>query len=178
MAKQDNEKLVKEFFLQHPKASLGTVARALNISKSTAAKYKPAELKAKPMSEEEMLERVARWERSKRALARLDWHSIKQIRNANDYRLYPVKWSQVETYFALRDEPIPCGIKTAEEFEALLKEVCDSLYDWHLYEPCPKCGKGIRVPRWRAGTAQWTPFCGCSEFPSCDYSVNREGESI
>ena len=84
MAKQDNEKLVKEFFLQHPKASLGTVARALNISKSTAAKYKPAELKAKPMTEEEMLERVARWERSKRALARLDWHSIKQIRNAND----------------------------------------------------------------------------------------------
>lgn len=178
MGKPNSKQAVADYFSKHPKASLGEVARFLNISKSTVNKYKPTELKDKPPTEEELQEWMARWERQDRALAKLDWYSIKEIRNANNYRLYPVKWSRVESYFEARGEQIPCGIKSAEEFETLLKEVCDSLYDWHLYEPCPKCGKGIRVPRWRAGTAQWTPLCGCSEFPLCDFAIDREGEII
>ena len=175
---RDNRQAVIEYFEQHPKSSIGSVAKALNISKSTVNKYKPTELKAKPLTEEERQEMLLRWEQAKLALDKLDWHDIKMIRNANNYRLFPVHWDQVEAYFERRGEPIPGGIKSAEEFEAILKKICDYLYDWHLYEQCPKCGEGILVPRWRAGTAQWTPFCGCAQFPLCDYSMNREGESI
>lgn len=172
------QQAIIDYFVEHPRASLGEVARALGCSKSTVNKFKPVEMKAKPLTEEELMERMIRWERAHKALEKLNWHQIKEIRNANNYRLYPINWQQVEFYFEHYNEPIPAGIKSAEEFESLLKDVCDALYDWHLYEPCPKCGKGIRVPRWRAGTAQWTPFCGCSEFPLCDFSVDREGKPI
>lgn len=172
------QQAVIDYFTKKPEASLGEVARALGCSESTVNKFKPAELKAKPLTEEEMLEILARHEKLQGLLKKLDLRQVKEIRNANNYRLYPLDWRSIEIYFENRNEPIPAGIKSAEEFESRFKELCDTLYDWHLYEPCPKCGKGIRVPRWRAGTAQWTPFCGCSEFPLCDFSADREGKPI
>lgn len=172
------QKAILDYFLEYPKASLGEVAKSLGCSKSTVNKYKPDELKSKPLAPDEREEIMERLDRANRALEKLDWYQIKEIRNANNYRLYPVDWRSVEIYFESRNEPIPGGLRSSEELEAHLKEVCDALYDWHLYEPCPKCGKGIRVPRWRAGTGQWTPFCGCSEFPLCDFSADRESNPI
>lgn len=172
------KKAVVDYYHEHPDASIGKVARALGCSKSTVVKYRPEEYKPKPLTEEEQAAFLEKWERGKLALAKLDWRQVKEIRNANDYRLWPMNWRSVELEFETEGKPIPGGFCSAEGFEADLKELCDALYDWHLYEPCPKCGKGIRVPRWRAGTAQWTPFCGCSEFPLCDFSADREGKPV
>ena len=165
---------VVDYYHEHPTAGPSEVARALGISKSTVSRYRPEEYKPKPLTEEELLAVVENWERSKRALAQLDWATIKNVWAANGYRLYPINWTDVEAFYLKRDTPMPFDFRSAEEFETLLKEVFDSLYDWHLYEPCPQCGKGIRVPRW----SSWTPFCGCSEFPACDFSMDREGKPI
>lgn len=169
---------IVDYFAENPSASLGQVAKALGCSKSTVNKYKPTELKAKPLSEEEAEALYARLERQERLLEKLNWSQIKEIRNANNYRLFPVNWDCVESYFARRNKPIPANVKSADEFEFLLKEVCDSLYGWNLYEPCPICENGILVPRWRAGTKQWTPFCGCSNFPECRFAIDRAGELL
>lgn len=112
--------------------------------------------------------------RCEKALSMLDWETIKQIRNANGYKLFPLDWSKVYDHF---NYVLPFDFHSQSEFEARLKEVCESLYGWKLYEPCPKCGKGILVPIW-CSPRQYTPFCGCSEYPRCDYSEDREKKPI
>lgn len=114
---------------------------------------------------------LEKWERSKKALDDLSWETIKEVRNANQ-RLFPLDWEKVRRRWKYGE----LTISSAEEFEKKMKEVCDSLYDWGLYEPCPKCKKGIKIPVWNF--TQWTPFCGCSEYPTCDYAVDREGLQI
>lgn len=109
------------------------------------------------------------WERSQKALENLSWDTIRKVRNANQ-RLFPLDWKKVKKNWKYGE----LTIKTADEFEKKLKEVCDSLYDWGIYELCPKCKKGIKIPVWNF--TQWTLFCGCSEFPYCNYSVDRGGE--
>lgn len=130
---------------------------------------------ARQMSNEELYKN---WERSQRALGVLPWDVIKNIRNANG-KLYPLDWNKVcekvqEKYGWNIDDKYDLNSK--EDFEEKLKEVCDSLYDWKLYEPCPKCGKGLRIPIW--SFTQWTAFCGCSEYPKCNFSEDREGKPI
>ena len=169
---------IENYFKEYPKASLGDVARALGCSKGTVSKYKPQELKSKPWTEEEYYAWKDKQAKADKALERLPWHVIKKIRNANNYRLYPVNWEDIEAYYEEKGKRVPGDLHSAKEFEALLKEIFDNLYDWKLYEPCPKCGKGIMVPRWRAGTGQYTPFSGCSEFPECNFSMDRGGGPI
>ena len=100
----------------------------------------------------------------------LPWEVIKNIRNEKG-RLYPMDWNKVckrlqEKYgWDIADK---YDLDSKEDFEKKLKEVCDSLYDWKLYEQCPKCGKGLRIPVWNF--TQWTAFCGCSEYPKCIFS--------
>lgn len=120
------------------------------------------------MDNERLLEN---WERSQRALENLSWDTIKKVRNANQ-GLFPLDLEKVKKNWKYGE----LTISTAEEFEEKLKEVCDSLYDWGLYEPCPKCKKGVKIPVWNF--TQWTAFCGCSKYPDCDYSVDRGGEPI
>lgn len=120
------------------------------------------------MNNKELLDN---WERSQRALENLSWRTIQDVRNANQ-RLYPLDWEKVKKQWKYGE----LTINTAEEFEEKLKEVCDSLYDWGLYEPCPKCKKGIKIPVWNFN--QWTAFCGCSNYPACNYSADRCGEPI
>lgn len=112
--------------------------------------------------------------RVEKALNNLEGEDIKAIRNANGFKLYPLEWDLVCEHFNCC---IPFDFHSQTEFEKRLKEVCDSLYGWKLYEKCPKCKKGIRVPIWNHPN-QWTPFCGCSEYPICDYSADREGKPI
>ncbi|BAL01898.1 hypothetical protein OBV_p-00430 (plasmid) [Oscillibacter valericigenes Sjm18-20] len=114
---------------------------------------------------------IESFKRSQIALERLSWETIKAVRNANQ-RLYPIYWGKVVDNWKGK----PLKIKSKEEFEEKLKEVCDSLYGWGLYEPCPKCNKGIKIPVWNF--TQWTAFCGCSCYPQCDYSMDRGGEPI
>jgi len=86
--------------------------------------------------------------------------------------LYPIDWNRVRKNWKYGE----LDIKSATEFEEKLKEVCDSLYDWGLYEPCPWCKNGIKIPIWNF--TQWTAFCGCSNYPNCEYSEDRGGEPI
>ena len=134
------QQAVIDYFKEKPVASLGEVARSLGCSKSTVNKFKPPELKAKPLTEEEVMQILAKHEKLNRLLDKLDWQQVKEIRNANNYRLWPMDWRSVEIEFERKEKPIPGGFRSAEEFEAQFKELCDTLYDWHLYEPCPKCG--------------------------------------
>ena len=110
-------------------------------------------------------------ERVEKALEKLSGDMIKKIRNANRC-LYPLDWNKVKLNWKYGE--LPFG--TADEFEICLKEVCDSLYNWGLYEACPQCKKGIKIPVW--GFRGYTAFCGCSEYPKCNYTADREGKPI
>ena len=112
--------------------------------------------------------------RVERALIRLDWETVRAVRNANGFKLYPLEWDDVCDAF---DYELPLDLQSQDDFESRLRELCESLYGWKLYDCCPKCGKGILIPVWRS-PYQYTPFCGCSEFPNCDYSADREGKPI
>lgn len=167
-----------EIFNEYPEASLGEVARWLGCSKGTVNKYKPKELKAKPfyeLTEEEQAAFLEKMRREDAALERMPWDMVKKIRNANGFKLYPIEWMEIAAYFNCRGERVP--FRDEEEIESALKELMDSLYDWHLYESCPKCGTGIRIPVW-CSPRQYVPMCGCSNFPACDYSVDRAGKPV
>ena len=112
--------------------------------------------------------------RCEKALGKLDWETVKKVRKANGYKLFPLDWDEICDYF---DYELPFDFCYQEEFEARLKELFESLYGWKLYEPCPKCGNGILIPVW-SSRWQYTPFCGCSEYSNCDYSKDREGKPI
>lgn len=113
------------------------------------------------------------WKRAERALEKLSWRTVQSVRNANR-GLYPIDWEKVKANWKEYDEPLK--IKDKEQFEELLKELCDSLYNWGLYEPCPKCNKGKKIPIW--SFRAYTPFCGCTNYPKCDFSMDRGGEPL
>lgn len=166
---------VESYFKENPNASLGEVAKVVGCSKSTVNKYKPQELKAPPLTVEEMEMLLIRSARADEALSKLPWHVIREIRNANGFKLYPIDWEKISASYWENGEQVPFSSK--EEFETLLKELFDNLYDWHLYERCPKCQSGIRIPVW-SSPRQWTPMCGCSNYPECDYAIDRGGEIL
>lgn len=120
------------------------------------------------MTNEELIENLRK---SDEALKDLSWETVRKIRNANG-GLYPINWDKIisnwneEKYGTL-------DISSKKEFETKLKALCDSLYSWKLYEPCPKCKNGIRIPVYFF--TQYTPFCGCSNFPDCDFRFYRDG---
>lgn len=114
----------------------------------------------------------------------MTWEIVKKVRNINR-RLYPLNWEYIITNWETieknrrwyKGEPIPpLEFKSKKEFEAKLKLFFDALYDWELYEECPVCRKGIKVPQWAFGG--WTPFCGCSNYPKCLFAIDRGGEPI
>ena len=121
------------------------------------------------MSNEEL---IANLRESEEALKNLSWETVRKIRNANG-GLYPIDWDKVISNW--KDEE-PLNISDKEDFEAKLKALCDSLYSWKLYETCPKCKNGIRIPVYFF--SQYTPFCGCSNYPDCDFRLNREGKQF
>ena len=103
------------------------------------------------MTNEELIENLRK---SDEALKDLSWETVRKIRNANG-GLYPINWDKIisnwneEKYGTL-------DISSKKEFETKLKALCDSLYSWKLYEPCPKCKNGIRIPVYFF--TQYTPF--------------------
>ena len=119
----------------------------------------------------ERLDEMQRWMRQDRALEQLPWHMVKEVRNANG-KLYPIDWERVQSKWKYGT----LEIQSKEEFQEKLKELCDSLYDWGLYEGCPACGDGVKIPVW--GFGGYTPFCGCSNYPKCTYSADRSGQPI
>lgn len=106
---------------------------------------------------------------AEKALNDLEWNVVKDIRNANGFSLYPLHWDKVLQRYNYN---LPFGFQTQSEFEKRLKALCDSLYHWGLYEKCPQCKKGIKVPLWNHPN-QWTAFCQCTE---CGFSLDREGK--
>lgn len=175
-SKPKYEQLVKDYFAEHLKASLGQVARALGCSRSTINKYKPAELKTPPMTDEELDEFRRRIELENRMYEKLSLETVKTIRDFNRYRLYPIEWRRVRANYKKWGMKMPFECKSASDFEQLLKEVCDTLYGWHLYEECPVCGKGTIIPIWHGGQRKLE--CGCSEYPNCKFTIDIDGESV
>lgn len=125
--------------------------------------------------EPEVYFRLERMIRREKAFEKLGWEMVKEIRRSNGYSLYPLKWEKIKKAYLKRNEK-ELTIEQ-EEFERDLKELCDSLYDWGLYEECPVCHEGIKIPVWN-GWHQWTAFCGCSNYPFCDYAIDRGGERL
>ncbi len=123
-------------------------------------------------SDEKRKELLLFWEkidREEKILEKLPWEKVKKIRNASG-KLYPLDWEKVSQKFPDN------GYSDQEEFEIDLKELCDSLYEWGLYDPCPKCKTGKKIPVW--AFKAYTPFCGCSNYPECTYGIDREGKNI
>ena len=175
MAKETNEQKVKNYFTEHPDASNGDVARALGISKSTVCKYKPTELKAQPLSEEEKERLYAQYLREREADKLLNLNVLREVKNANRYRLYPIEWGRIRAYYVKENREMPFACKNGAEFEQLMKKYFGLLYDWNLYEKCPECGKGICIPVFNTG--QFEPYCACSE-SDCYFSVGTDGEPV
>lgn len=182
-AKEETQALVRAYFTEHPKASNGQVAQALGISKGTVNKYKPAELKAPPLTEEEeqqiyeeYLRREERHRREQEASKIWNDYALCHIRNYNRYRLHPIEWGRVRAHCAKSGRPLPPGCQSADDLEKLIKKYFGILYDWPLYEKCPVCGKGICIPVWYS--LQRYPYCSCSEYPECDFSQDTKGEPV
>lgn len=112
-------------------------------------------------------------EEAEKALNDLSWETVRLVRNANG-GLYPLNWENVKRRW--KGSPVSLEFANEKEFETKLKALCDSLYDWHLYESCPKCNNGKLIPVY--SFQQWTPFCGCSNFPECDFRLDREGQQF
>lgn len=104
------------------------------------------------------------------ALKNLSWETVRHVRNANG-GLYPLNWDKVRRHW--KDIYGTLEIDNEKEFESKLKALCASLYGWNLYEQCPMCKSGKLIPVYFF--RQYTPFCGCSNFPECDFRLNREG---
>lgn len=171
-----SEQRVKEYFSEHPNARACDAVKDLGLSRSTVNKFMPAELKPPPPSREEMEALVAQYKLEKAMYEKLDPHTIKEVRDFNRYRLHPIEWGRVRANYTKMGRKMPFECKSAEEFQQLLKEVCDTLYGWHLYEKCPECGEGIIIPVWHGG--QRSMHCGCSNYPDCEFSKDMDGNPV
>lgn len=120
-------------------------------------------------------EKIQKWIDQEYAVRDLPWEMVQKIRNLNGYSLYPLDWEKIQVNYQKKYERDLDFDQ--EEFEAKLKRLCDSLYDWGLYETCPDCGSGMKIPIWKS-RRQWTAFCGCSNYPECNYAIDRGGERL
>ena len=168
------QQMVVEYFTEHPDASYGKAAAALGVSKSTIGKFKPN--KMPPPTEEELREFAARYYKEQALEKKLSFSTMKEIRDINLYRMHPIDWRRIRAYYASIGKEMPFPCRSLEELYALIKEVCDGLYGWSLYDKCPVCGKGLVVPVWHGMQAH--PYCACTEYPECDYSMDRNGQSV
>ena len=80
-------------------------------------------------------------------------------------------WSKRKYFYGCSDYP-NCKFTTPIEALDFKKEDYDPNFDWN--QPCPKCGKEMKMRHGRYG-----PFLGCTDYPTCRGIVNipKKGET-